>query len=64
MMETPELAGRGLRRIIDITNAYLSVVSKGSRVKIGEKLELGSGDIYEEYYETEIQKPAKRIYRG
>ena len=63
MMETPELAGRGLRRIIDITNAYLSVVNK-SRIKIGEKLELGSGDIYEEYYETEIQKPAKRIYRG
>lgn len=53
MMETHEQAARVVRRLIDVTNAYLLTVDKRKVVENG-KIVLDNGDIYEEYIEARL----------
>lgn len=53
MMDTSVQAVRVVKRLLDITNAYLLTVDKG-KVKLGGKVELDNGDIYEEYIEARL----------
>lgn len=62
MLESPEQAIRAIRRVFDITNAYLLVTEKAKKVhgvidipfeagRTRINLELKNGKVYEEYYE-------------
>lgn len=48
MFDTVEQSIRAIRRLIDVTNAYLVRVDK-SRLRVDGKLELPNGDVYEEF---------------
>ena len=50
MMDTAEQAIRGVREIIDITNASLLLLGEKEKPVVG-KLEMSNGDVYEEYIE-------------
>lgn len=50
MFEDFDLSVRAVKRVIQITNAYLLATNK-SRPKAGHKVRLESGDVYEEHIE-------------
>lgn len=50
MMANPELATRAVKRVLDITNAYLVTVDK-SRARAESKVEMANGETYEESIE-------------
>lgn len=53
MMDTPEQANSVIKRLLDITNAYLLTVDKG-KIRDHGKIELDNGDIYEEWVEVKL----------
>ncbi len=53
MMETVEQATRAVKRLLDVTNAYLVTVDR-KKAKVTGSIKLDNGDIYEEYVETRL----------
>lgn len=53
MMETHEQATRAVKRLLEITNAYLSVCDK-ARLKVNGQIELDNGDLYEEHIQVKL----------
>ena len=54
MMNTPELATKAIKRVLDVTNACLMTLAKTRKRKIEGKVILPGGEVYEEYVEVEV----------
>lgn len=54
MMETVEQAIRGVRHVIDITNACLAVLGRKKEVKDRSRIEIAENETYEEYIEEQL----------